>query len=359
MTNDEHTDYQLFDDPMRYYNVMLDDINSAKKYVFIEMYKFSHQAIGTRFRDALTNAALRGVEVKILIDSWGGGGIPDHFFNPLVAAGGQVRFFQKIKINIDFFTRSHRRNHRKLIIIDNDISYIGSSNISDYNLIWRESMLRVTGSIAVKFKKIFMLDFNAYKKYFRYKRNLTRIIRHGDMEILRDTPSVTRQKIKNRFEHVIKNAISEVVIATPYFLPGFNLRKALMDAANRGVEVKVIIPKRSDIRLVDLLHGRYLKMLSNNNIKFLYYTLHNMHAKLMIVDKKIFSIGSPNFDYRSFRYMHEIILHGSNQQIAGLINSFLEDAMKLCEPFDLERWERRPWIQKVFEWVVLPIRHLL
>jgi len=128
---------------------------------------------------------------------------------------------------------------------------------------------------------------------------------------LRDVPSVTRQKIKSRFEHVIKNAISEVTIATPYFLPGFNLRKVLMDAANRGVEVKVIIPKRSDIRLVDLLHGRYLKLLHNNNIKFLYYSLHNMHAKMMIVDKKILLYRLAKFCITGVsRYMHEIVLFG-------------------------------------------------
>jgi cardiolipin synthase len=282
MAKSDHTNYQLFDDPIRFYNVILDDIASAKKYVFIQMFKFSHQAMGMKFRDSLTAVALRGVEVKLLIDSWGGSSFPYNFFDELVSAGGEVRFFEKIKINIDIFTRSHRRNHRKLIIIDDIISYIGSSNISDYNLIWRESMLRIYGSIAVKFKKVFNQDFSAYKKYFRYKESFTRIIRHGDMEILRDSPSVTRQKIKKRYEEVIKNALKEVIIVTPYFLPGFNLRKVLMDAANRGVEVKVIIPKRSDIRMVDILHGRYLEILNNSNVKFLYFTKHNLHAKLLL-----------------------------------------------------------------------------
>jgi len=359
MDASENPDYQLFDDPMRYYNEMLNDIHGSQKYVYLQMYKFSHQTIGIKFRDALASAARRGVEIKVLIDSWGGNAIPENFFAELINAGGEVRFFEKIKINFDFFTRSHRRNHRKLLIIDNNISYIGSSNISDYNLIWRESMLRMTGAIAVKFKKIFQMDFKSYKRYFRYKRSLTRVIRHGDVEILRDAPSVTRQKIKKRFEHIIRNAISEVVIATPYFLPGFNLRKVLMDAANRGVDVKVIIPKRSDIRMVDILHGRYLKMLHNNNIRFLYFNLHNLHAKLLLVDKKIFSIGSPNFDYRSFRYMHEIVLLGSNPQISSMINTYLEDTAKFCTPFDYEAWKRRPGIQKFFEWVLLPLRHLL
>lgn len=352
-------EHQFFDDPIKYYNSMLDDMLTAARYIFIETYKFGYQTIGARFRDVLVKKAREGVEVKVLIDSWGGSGIPDHFFDELRAAGGEVRFFQKIKINFDFFTRSHRRNHRKIMIIDDVISYIGSSNLTDYNLIWRESVLRLTGNIALRFKKVFREDFELYNKYIRYKRSFTRVIRHGDCEILRDVPSITRQKIKKRYEHLIRNAMKEIVIETPYFLPGFFLRKELMDAANRGVEVKVIIPERSDVRLVNILHGRYLEMLHNNNIRFLYFTPHNLHAKLVMIDSKVFSIGSPNFDYRSFRYMHEIALIGTNQKVVGMLKNHIDETIKLCEPFDYDAWKKRPRIQKFFEWLVLPLRHLL
>lgn len=349
----------FFDDPMKYYNAMLDDIMAARKYVFIETYKFGHQTIGIKFRDALTAVAKLGVEVKVLIDSWGGSSIPDYFFNELKTAGGEVRYFQKIKINIDFFTRSHRRNHRKLLIIDDKISYIGSSNLTDYNLIWRESVLRITGGIANRFKKVFYQDFKIYNKYIRYRSLYTRIIRFNDLEILRDVPSISRQKIKKRYEHLFKNAKSEIIIESPYFLPGYFLRKEMMDAANRGVEVKVIIPKHSDVRLVNILHGRYLDMLHNNNIKFLYFAQHNLHAKIVVVDNETFCIGSPNFDYRSFRYMHEIVLTGKNKKVLDLIRTHLDDTIAMCEPFDYEGWRRRPAIQKFAEWLILPFRHLL
>lgn len=351
--------HQFFDDPIKYYNSMLDDILSAKKYVFIETYKFGHHTIGIKFRDALIRKAREGVEVKVLIDSWGGSPIPEHFFDTLKDEGGEIRYFQKIKINIDFFTRSHRRNHRKLLIIDDEITYIGSSNITDYNLIWRESVLRVFGDISVRFKKVFLKDFDLYNKYIRYKRSFTRVIRYGNCEILRDVPSITRQKIKKRYEYLIRNAVKEIVIETPYFLPGFFLRKELMDAANRGVEVKVIIPQHSDVRLVNILHGRYLEMLHNNNIKFLYFTTHNLHAKVVMIDNKVFSVGSPNFDYRSFRYMHEIALIGTNTEIIGMIREHINETIKLCEPFNYKAWTKRPRIQKFFEWLVLPLRHLL
>lgn len=359
MENPASANYKLFDDPMKYYNAMLDDILQARKSIFIETYKFGHSTIGIKFRDALIRKAKEGLEVKLLIDSWGGSSIPDDFFAKLINSGGEVRFFEKIKINIDILTRSHRRNHRKVMVIDDQISYLGSSNLTDYNLIWRESVLRMSGKIALEFKKVFTQDWEIYNKYIRYKRSLTSVIRFKNFEIIRDAPSITRQKIKRRYEGLIRSAISEIIIETPYFLPGHLLRRELARAANRGVVVKVIIPKTSDVRMVNILHGRYLEMLHNKNIRFLYYTPHNLHAKILLIDNKIFSIGSPNFDYRSFRYMHEIALISTEAEIVKLVKKHIAETEIHCEPFDYDAWKRRPAIQKFFEWVLLPLRHLL
>lgn len=359
MSFSEKPDFLLYDDPIKYYNAMLDDIHRAKHYIYIETYKFGTYTIGIKFRDAITRKAKEGLEVKVLIDSWGGSGIPDDFFKDLISLGGEVRFFEKIKINFDFFTRSHRRNHRKIIIIDDHISYIGSSNLTEYNLNWRESVLRMEGSLALDFKKVFLKDFEMYNGYIRYRSSLTNIIRNKDCEILRDVPSVTRQKIKRRYERLIRNAVREIVIETPYFLPGFVLRKILRDAANRGVDVKVIIPAHSDVRMVNILHGRYLEMLHNSDIKFLTYTPHNLHAKILLIDNKIFSIGSPNFDYRSFRYMHEIVLIGTNRKIVQMVQNHIRETISYSDPFNFDTWKRRPRIQKIFEWLLLPLRHLL
>ncbi len=359
MADDVNSDFILFDDPIKYYNTMLDDIRAAKKYVYIETYKFGHQTIGMKFRDAITHKAKEGVEVKVLCDSWGCSSLPDNFFCELIKAGGDVTFFQKIRINVDFFTRSHRRNHRKFLLIDDKITYMGSSNLTEYNIIWRESMLRMVGGIAHEFKKVFFQDLKIHNKYTRYRSNLTKTLFYKSCEIIRDVPSVTRQKIKKRYERLIRSAISEIIIETPYFLPGFKLRKDLMNAANRGVVVKVIIPQNSDVRMVNILQGRYLEMLFNHNIKFLYFQTHNLHAKILLVDNKIFSIGSSNFDYRSFRYMHEITLVGSNPKITALIRQHIKNTIRSCKPFNYEVWKQRPMIQKFFEWLLLPLRHLL
>jgi cardiolipin synthase A/B len=351
--------FQFFDHPAAYYAAVINDITQATKYVFIETYKFIPRGIGVNLRNVLSVAAKKGVEVKILIDSWSGSNIPEDFFDDLKAAGGEIRLFQKIKINIDIFTRGHRRNHRKLILIDDHISYIGSSNLTDYNFAWRESVLRIKGTVALTLKKVFYQDFKIYNRFIRYRSLYTRVLRHDGFEIIRDVPSISRQKINKRFQHLIKNATSEIIIETPYFLPGFMLRNALIDAANRGVEVKVIIPKHSDVRIVNILHGRYLDMLHYANISLLYFTRHNLHAKLMLIDGKTYAIGSPNFDYRSFRYMHEIVILGQHTEAIALLRKHINESIAHCEPFNHEVWQRRPFIQKFFEWLVLPIRHLL
>ncbi len=351
--------YHLFQDPIRYYFAMLEDISNAKKSIYIETYRIGNDSIGVKFKDALTRKCKQGLDIKILIDSWGAGSVNYTFFSELIKSGGKVRFFEKIKFNFDFFTRGHKRNHRKLLIIDNDISYIGSSNLTEYNLNWRELMLRMRGDIAFTFRKLMNQDYRIYNKYVFDKKKYSRVIKHNDFEIIREIPSITIQETKKKYEKLIKNARSKVVIETPYFLPGFMLRKALMDAAKRGVDVKIIIPRHSDVNLVDVLRNNYLGILHKSGIQILYFLPHNLHAKLLMIDDEIFSIGSLNFDYRSFRYMYEISLIGVDKSIIKQLETHIAGTIAESIPFDYEYWKRRPQISRFFEWLLLPIRHLL
>lgn len=349
--------YRLYNTPSHYYDEMTADISRAKKYVYLEIYKFYDDAVGERFRQALTRKAAEGIEVKLLIDSWGAS-VPDNFFDELIKNGGEVRFFTKIKFVIDFFTKNHRRNHRKILIVDDRIAWLGSANITEYSLPWRELMLRVDHEqLAVSFKKVFNLDFKLYNKYFFEKNSYIRLIRHGDFEIVRDVPSITKKRINKKFIHLIKNADRQILIETPYFLPGFFLRKALMDACKRGVEVIVVVPRHSDVMLVDILRNRYLGPLNQEGLQFRYYLPGILHAKAMLVDQSVFAIGSPNFDYRSFRYMHEIVLIGREEAIIHQLNDHIRETLVESEPFDYEKWLKRPRLQMFIEWLLLPFRH--
>jgi cardiolipin synthase len=358
MSSFSNRSYQVYDVPKKYFSAMIEDIRNARKYICLEIYKFYDDKIGRQFRDILIQKAKEGLEVKILIDSWGSG-VSYSFFSELIGLGGEVRFFTKIKFFIDFFTKNHRRNHRKLLIIDDNISWIGSANITAYSLAWRELMLRIEGDIARSFRKVFNLDFKIYNKYVFEKNSYVRLIRHDDFEIIRDVPSIAKKRINKKFIQLIKNADKEVIIETPYFLPGFFLRKAMMDACKRGVKVNVIIPRHSDVMLIDILRNKYLGPLHLSGVNFLYYLNANLHAKAMLIDKRVFAIGSPNFDYRSFRYMHEIVLVGWEREIIDQLKVHIEQSLAHCEPFSYEKWLNRPRFQLLAEWLLLPFRHLL
>jgi cardiolipin synthase len=172
-------------------------------------------------------------------------------------------------------------------------------------------------------------------------------------------PSITKKRINKKFIRLIKNAEREVLIETPYFLPGYFLRKALMDASRRGVEITVIVPRHSDVLLIDILRNRYLGPLYQGGLNFLYYLPGNLHSKAILVDRQVFAIGSPNFDYRSFRYMHEVVLIGREESIVQQLYGHMRETISGSVAFDIAKWKNRPRIQVFIEWLLLPFRHLL
>ncbi len=353
-------EYMVLDDPLKFYNIMLSDIVQARNFIYLETYKFANDDMGVKFRDAITRKAREGIQVKLMIDSWGFGPVSDSFFERLISYGGEVKFFEKIKLNTDVFTRGHRRDHRKIIVIDDEISYIGSMNITGYNLNWRELALRVKGELSILFRKVFLQNYESINPYLiPNKMAFTRTVKMGDWEIIRDVPSIPVQRMKKKYVQLIRKAQSSIVIETPYFLPGFLLRKALMDAAKRGVNVCVIMPKHSDVRMIDILRNRYLGMLSKNNVNLLFFVPNNLHAKLMVIDKKVFSISSANFDYRSFRYQFEIALIGKEPEVLYQLHEHLKGTLSNSETFDYKKWADRPLIEKIFEAILIPFRHLL
>ncbi len=351
--------YHLFSEPLQYYNAMIEDIKVARNYILIETFRIGNDEMGRRFLMALQEAAKRGVSVKILIDYWGAGSTKNGFFDPLIEKGGEVRFFEKIKFKFDFFTKGHKRNHRKLLLIDDKITYIGSTNLTGYNINWRESVLRMVSEITITFKKLFLQDYKIYNQYIFSRNYYTRRIKYHNFEIIRDVPNIAFKRINRIFIEMIKDSKQDVVIETPYFLPGYLLRKALSDAARRGVEVKIIIPKKSDVTLVDILRNKYLGPLSMQGIKILFYEPNNLHAKILFVDGSRFAIGSSNFDYRSFRYMFEIILTGNDADIAEQMEEHVEQTLKNTTPFVYDSWKNRSFPDKFFEWLLIPFRHLL
>ncbi len=351
------TSHKLYSEPPRFYQAMLNDIEQAERYIFLEVYKFGNDEVGLQFREAITKAAERGVHVKLLLDSWGVS-YDETFFTDLISLGGEVRFFRKILYTFDFFTKNHRRNHRKFLLIDDHISYMGSANITGYSLEWRESVIRLSGSITLLFKRSFLESYKIYNKYIFNKFTFKKSRFLDQFELVEDMPSIYRQRVKTKLERLISKAKREIIIETPYFLPGHKMRKILADAAGRGVRVKIILPRHSDVRSIDLLSSKYYGFYYSNNISLIFYMINNLHAKLILIDGETFGIGSPNIDYRSFRYQHEVMLFGTHKGIVEEVRSHVDETIRNCQDFDHLSWLRRPRIEKVLGWLLLPFRHM-
>lgn len=343
--------FEILSEPRKIYKRMLEDINSAKKAIYLETYIYGDDKVGREFRRALIEKARQGVKIKILIDSWGSPDIDLKFFSEIINLGGEVKLFRHFVLTARLFTKNHERNHRKLLIVDDKIGYIGSANICNSD--WRELVVRLIGKIVGHFSTSFNAHWNISGKLT--KKKFGSIIHRG-FEIIQDIPGDLEQLTTSKYLKLIKNAKEEILIETPYFVPPFRIRRALRKAVKRGVDVKILLPNKSDVGLVDFLRNRYLGNLYRRGIKIYYYTPKILHSKLIVVDKKYFILGSSNLDYRSFIYQFEINLFGRDKKMASALREFFYSGIKKSRQFSYEDWKNRSSFSKIIEFILHPIQ---
>ena len=356
----EKKKFILFDDPLMQFNAMLDDIRQAKETILLQTFKFGNDAIGLKFKTELLKKVKEGLKIYILVDAFGSKN-SKNLLSELSKNGVNVKLFKKITFSIDLFKRNHRRNHRKLLIIDSKITYIGSSNITDYCINWRESCLRINDFLSHKFRKIFFENYDISDFRFANRKNkkaIARKIKYQGFEIICDVPSTLQVPTRKKFINLINSAKESITITTPYFLCGFLLKNAFKKALDRNVKIKLLIPKNSDVKMFDILRNYYLGKYYNNGVEVIEYQTNNLHAKLLLVDDKEFVLGSSNFDYRSFWWMYEINLCGTEPAVIQQIKQHFSDTEKESGKFNVQKWEKRPFFIKIIEILLLPLRHL-
>jgi len=350
--------YNLFDDNNKFFESAINDILRAKTSILFEIYRFGHDEMGIKFRSALVKKAKEGVKVKLLLDAWGTEN-DETFFLPMHAAGIELRFFHKLLWVRGYLSKNHCRNHRKLLIIDNEVAYVGSANVTAYSLSWRELSLRIEDSGLIHIlNRSFRDSFRKYDRYSFKKNSLKHDIKYGEWLFVQDLPNPYRQKIKTRYERMIDNAKKNIFIETPYFLPGYILRKKLCEAVQRGVRVVILMPFHSDVHAVDILRRHYLGILHENGVELQFYTPGNLHAKCVMIDNEEFSISSANFDYRSFRYQYELALIGRNKDIIKMLQEHVDISLSNCQPFNYRAWKNRSMGERFAEHILLPFRYL-
>ncbi|MDR1878480.1 MAG: phosphatidylserine/phosphatidylglycerophosphate/cardiolipin synthase family protein [Bacteroidales bacterium] len=360
-TSDDETNYKFYSFASLWYDDLMNDIDNAKKYVYIETFRINNDPVGMQLCNALVRKHRQGVKIRVLVDWWGTG-INNPCVQTMKREGIEVRWFKKFIPSLFLFSRNHRRDHRKLIAIDDNVSYIGSANFTVYNTRWRESILRIEGKMSAVCKKIFTDNFKIYNKDIMHpsiRKAFRRTIRYNDFFFIREVPSLFSQRIKKNYVRLIQRSEKSIVIETPYFLPGYRIYKELIHAVKRGVDVRIIIPKSSDVKIIDYVRESVLGQLHKKGINILYYKYGNLHSKLLSIDNKIFSIGSANMDHRSFKYMFEIALIGFDPVINTLVNEHLKQSIWMSAAFDIQIWKSRPLFKRFLSLVITPFSHLL
>ena len=315
-----HNHVEIFDDGNQLFEKMFQDIEMAKKTINIEFYTIYNDQIGNQLRQLFEQKAAEGVEVRVLYDSWGSRGVQPSFYNQLRANGGAAAQFLMTRSNwFDF--RINYRDHRKIVTIDGKIGYVGGFNVGDQYLgrvakfgYWRDTHLRLIGGSVYSLQQRFIRDWNAtmqgtpnqilhYRRFFPPIKvtNAT-----TPVQIVSSGPDNQLETIKLGYLRLINAAQDHIWIQTPYLIPDDSMIDALKVAAHSGIDVRIMIPCKPDHPFVYRATQYYARMLANEGVTIYYYENGFMHAKTVMIDGKMASVGSANLDYRSFKLNFEI-----------------------------------------------------
>lgn len=329
---------------------LLGEIARAQHHIHLQYYIFCDDETGRRLRDALVEKARQGVHVRILYDDVGCSGVRKSFFEGMRREGIEVHAFLHVKFP-RFTSKVNYRNHRKIVVIDGRVGFIGGMNIADRYVrgtewgSWRDTHFRIEGSGVAGLQIAFLSDWSATTKrhvsgseYFpaaqRYTDNILQIVAGG--------PLGKWRALLQADSYAVANARRRVWIQTPYYLPSDVLNTALQTAALGGIDVRLMLPARSDSRLIDLASHSYLDDMMRAGVKILFYEPGFLHSKLLIIDDGLTVIGSANMDFRSFEHNFEVNAFIYDAEFTSRMSAIFSDDAARCHAVTPGEWFRRP-----------------
>ncbi len=320
-------------------------IASARHHVHLEYYIFAPDRTGVRLRDLLIERAKAGVHVRLLVDAVGGVDLNRAFLAPLLKAGGEIGWFNVVSFG-RFRPRVNFRNHRKIVVCDARVGFLGGLNVSDdYAGIggrfgtWRDTHARIEGPAIRALQLLFLEDWN-----FATRRSVTDTTYFAPppttgnsvVQILGSGPDGDWQSIQQVFFTAIASAQERLSICTPYFVPDDAILTALYAAALRGVDVRLLVPRRSDLVLVAAAGRSYYDDLLRAGVRIYEYLPGFLHAKTLVMDGLFAIVGSANFDQRSFRLNFEVSAVCYDAEIARQLESLFEEDLTLSREITTE-----------------------
>jgi cardiolipin synthase A/B len=323
---------------------MLAAIEGARESVCLETYIYAADAVGERFREALVRARQRGVRVRVLVDAFGSISLPGTFWAGLRAAGGEVRLFNPLALD-----RLGIRNHRKLLVCDEGVAFIGGFNISSefdgdgVTRGWFDVGLRLHGPLAAQLAATFegmfaRADFR-HKRFIRLRRSTARrTVLTANEQLLLTGPGRGRSPFKRALRRDLARA-TQVQIMVAYFLPTWRIRRDLTRVVRHGGTVELILPGKSDV-LVSQLAGQSLyRRFLRARVGIHEYQPQILHAKLIIADEVVY-VGSANLDPRSLDINYELMIRFERPEMAAQARAIFAGRLTHCRQITREEWSR-------------------
>jgi cardiolipin synthase A/B len=361
-----HNRVEIIPDTQKALEMILQGIRDAQKHIHIEYFSLANDEVGRQFKQLLIDKARQGVKIRLIYDAVGCWKLPWHFKRSLKQAGVELRAF----LPSPFPTISSRlnyRNHRKLVITDNQTAFLGGLNIGNKYLskdkyfgYWRDSLLVLQGRSVMSLQAIFLTDWFFVSKQNLLKQYITQENQAGQeqeappgsgipVQIVSSGPDSDWESIMQVYFAGIANAKKCVHITSPYLVLNESLLMALKTASLSGVEIKIILPAKPDHRIVFWGSRSYYTELLQAGVQIYEYRRGFMHAKVLIVDGEIVSIGTANMDMRSFNHNFELNAMLYDKETARVAETQFNDDLAHSSQIILEDFARRSILQKTKE----------
>lgn len=358
---DNKTD--IFTSGEAFFQSLINDISHAKHHIHIDIYIWEDDTIGNKVADALIAKTKEGVAVRVVYDDVGCWRVPQRFFNRMSREGISVQPFMPVRFPT-LTRRVNYRNHRKVIVIDGQVGYIGGMNIADRYVHgigdqeWRDTMLRIVGGAVYGLQRTFLVDW-----YFVSRTLITdsdyyppvKLQQPNDCvaQVVTSSPAADFPNIMQGYVRIIMEAKNYVYIQTPYFMPNEPVLFALKTAALGGVDVRIMVPERCDAFFVEWASRSYLREVAEAGVKVYLYRAGFLHSKTLICDDSIVACGSTNVDFRSFENNFEANIFIYNEvEALRHKNIFLDDQRHSISLSRIKKRMRPPFLIHFWESVV-------
>ena len=342
------------------FEALFEELEKAQKHIHIQYYIFLDDEIGRKTRDILVRKASEGVEIRLIYDDVGSWKAKRYFFEDMQVQGVEVQPF--LKVAFKFLTsRVNYRNHRKIVVIDGTVGFVGGMNVADRYVkgvksgVWRDSHIKIEGKGVAGLQTSFLIDWYSSRKEFLASDTYYPILENkGDnlMQLVTSGPVGQFKDIHLGILQAISNAKESVYIQTPYFVPTDSLLQVLQMASMRGVDVRLMLPRNSDTTFVHIASMSFLKEVLDAKVNVYFFETGFLHSKLMTIDNSLTITGSANMDVRSFEHNFEIDAFIYNEETCRKAQEIFFRDMEQSSLLSVEEWDKRSRVEKFKESVM-------